>query len=1453
LSKSPSIKIQNASQNNLKNISLEIPHYQLIAVAGVSGSGKSSLAFDVIANEGRRQYLDTIPNFARQFAGKYNKPKVEAIEGLFPVITVGQFKGGGNNASTVGTISELYDQLRLIYSRFGSVKGLSRSHFSFNSPIGACPHCKGIGLEERISVSKLVADPNRTLREGAMVPTLPNGYIMYSQVTVDVLNTVCNEHDFNVDIPWNELTSDQQQVILNGSDRIKVPFGKHSIESRLKWTGLKAKPRENGYYKGMLPIMTDILKRDRNKNILRFVESIPCSICNGNRLGAKALSSTWNGKTINDISSQSLKNLNNWLREIYEQLSKQEKKVAESLLNHLELLIELGLEDLTLGTPTSILSPTHHQRIRISNQLQTGLSNVLYVFDEPSIGMSISEKQTLLKLLNGLVHKGNTVIIVEHDLELIKAADWVVEIGPESGINGGQLVYNGPKSLFLESTESPTQRSINNISPDPNILFQVVNKLTDKVKLEEADVFINQSPIGRTPRSNPATYTGLADLIRDLLSKQELSKERSYKKGRFSFNNKGGRCETCEGAGKIQIGMHFMGKVDLVCETCLGKRFNPSTLEVKAFDKSISEIYELSVRSAINLFQGQDKMLQILSKMNDLGLGYLQLGQSSTTLSGGEAQRIKLATHLCKKGKKKFILEEPTNGLHRQDVLNLVDTLNKLVKEGNEVVCITTHPLLVGHQEIKTEHYGAKLSVPAIQLENVRTNNLKGIDISFEKNSITVVTGRSGSGKSSLVFDTLFAEAQTRFTSSLSNYAKSFIKQTIPAVADQYIGLTPTIAINRKNLPNSPRSTVGTHTGISEKLRYLYARHHGVTANSLSFNSEHGMCLTCAGIGQQPKAQRELLAPDSSLSIADGAFTNNTAIKYYGNPDGQFVALLGAATSLELLSTPLNELTEAQLNVVFEGTGDIEWETTWNFKNKSREGQQEIKGPWKGFSNFIDEEYEKVKDNKNIAAISSLMQPSQCKSCSGQRLNETGLSFQLAGENIFEAGGRSINELTHWLETTKFPIPEVGVLIHEQITPLIESMLNLGLGHLSVNRRSSTLSGGEGQRLRIAQLLNNGLTGLTYILDEPTVGLHDKNVKDLWKSIQSIKERGNTVIIVEHHPYIIENADHLIEIGPGSGDAGGNVIDRNNTTESASVFEQLSNKQSGLIKLKSVNKFSLVNRNFEFNLGQLNVITGLSGSGKSTLINHVLIPSIQFNKAKNCETFSSSLMIPKIIHVNQKALIGSKNSTITSFLKLQDPIAKLYSSTNEAKQQGLKKGSFLFSHKDGKCITCNGTGQINFQLDFMSDISNTCDTCSGQRFNDNSKPVEIGGLHVSAFYQLSVAKAIEHLVENAQPKASSIVETLSILNSLGLGHLKMSQTTGSLSGGETQRIKLANQLQQVSSDSLIVLDEPTSGLNKQDVVQLLRFIKGLLDNGNTIICIEHDEQVIATAQHLITV
>jgi excinuclease ABC subunit A len=572
----PEIVIKGAKTHNLKNISLSIPHHKFIVVTGISGSGKSSLVFDIIAKEGQRRYFETLPSFARQFMGKLNRPDVDEIEGLSPVIAIGQHTTGMHARSTVGTMSDIYDLLRLLFARTGTTEKnitLSRALFSFNSEIGKCKQCNGIGKAEEIDLKQLIVFPKKSIREGALAPTLPNGYIMYSQVTIDVLNQVCEAEGFHVDIPWNELTEQQRDVILHGSHKLKVPFGKHSLESRLKWTGIKAKPREEGYYKGMIPIMSDILRRDRNANILKYVHSVTCQACNGTRLNSDALSVSVQGKTIAEIVSLELNELKSWIQT--NTWGAVAHEVIKKIAAQVDVLEDLGLGHLTLDRSAKSLRSSEIQRIRVANQILVPLSDVLYVFDEPSIGLHREENERMIYHFRQLVQKGNTVIVVEHDLDTITRADHIIEIGPAAGVNGGALIFNGTLSAFSQQENlaaiSPTyralksangkvtsssyqllsnaennsirllrcyERNLKNITVDfqlgklnvvsgrsgvgksslvkGTLLKAVKQQLgveADNAKLASHKnidainklIFIDHSPIGKTPRSNPAT------------------------------------------------------------------------------------------------------------------------------------------------------------------------------------------------------------------------------------------------------------------------------------------------------------------------------------------------------------------------------------------------------------------------------------------------------------------------------------------------------------------------------------------------------------------------------------------------------------------------------------------------------------------------------------------------------------------------------------------------------------------------------------------------------------------------------------------------------------------------------------------------------------------------------------------------------------------------------------
>jgi excinuclease ABC subunit A len=1017
------IHINGASENNLKNIDLEIEHNKITVVTGVSGSGKSSLVHDIICKESQRRYLESFSSYARQYLKQVKRPDVNKISGLPPAISVDQKTTVRNPRSTVGTMSELYDYLRLLFARIGKAdkkieKKIERRLFSFNSPYGACPKCNGLGVEDKIDPQKLISDDSLSLRQGALIITTPSGYTVYSQVTIDVMDQICKTHGFNVDTPWKNLKKEDKNVILYGTDKIKVLFGKHSLESRMKWSGITAKPREEGYYKGIIPVMEEILKRDRNKNILRFVQSVICSACGGKRLNDEALKVKIQGYSIADLSGFTTQELYAFFEKI--EFEKAEKAVGESIrkdiLKRTKLLIDLGLAYLTLSRESTTLSGGEAQRIRLANQAATKLRNVLYVLDEPSIGLHPHDTKKLLSVLNTIAEGGNTVLLVEHDDNVIKFADQIIDIGPKAGKQGGELIYSGPLESFLNGDISgslthqyltgqkpayyhdkkrlASNHSIQIIGASHNNLQNIdvtipLGQLTvvtgvsgagksslihdilaNKLKTElhgaknlkigahseilgteqiSKIIEIDQSPIGRTPRSNPATYTKLFDHIRDLFAALPESKEKGWKKGRFSFNNKGGRCETCQGAGSIQIGMHFMGNVDIICSECKGKRFNNETLSIEYKGKNIYDVLEMSIDEACDFFKEQAKPMQFLSTLQALGLGYLTLGQQATTLSGGEAQRIKLAAELSKQAKAHtiYILDEPTTGLHMYDVDILLRSLHALVDSGQSVIIIEHHAdiirsadhiidlgpgseddggtivaqgsledikncndsitgkeLLQGFSGIQKKGQSYDSSDP-ILFKGVSTHNLKNIDVEIPIGKMTVLTGVSGSGKSSLAFDTIFAEGRKRYTESFSSYVRTLLKQKGDAEFESVSGIIPAIAVDQRSKTTNPRSTLGTMTEIYDLYRLIFARFGEwkgsnntakptLYASDFSFNHEDGACPECKGLGYAIVCDPQKLISHPGKSLLEGAMDGSKTGKFYGDPFGQYTATLEA-------------------------------------------------------------------------------------------------------------------------------------------------------------------------------------------------------------------------------------------------------------------------------------------------------------------------------------------------------------------------------------------------------------------------------------------------------------------------------------------------------------------------------------------------------------------------------
>lgn len=878
------IIIKGAKENNLKNIDLEIPRDKLVVFTGLSGSGKSSLAFDTIFAEGQRRYVESLSSYARMFLGQMQKPDVDYIEGLSPAVSIDQKTTSHNPRSTVGTVTEIYDYFRLLYARIGTphcpkcgreiarqtvdqisdrimehvgaktqiiapiVRGrkgeyrkeleqLKRSGyvrvrvdgnnytldeeitldknikhnigvvidrlvikdgigrrladaiesavkladglviadfdgeevlystkyacpdcelsfeeltprlFSFNNPYGACPECSGLGFKNEIDTDMLVLDWNKTLRQGAIKASgWDAGNVMNMQ-----FNALSKAYGFSLDTPVKDLPKSVMDVIFygNSGERIPMEYRSRNYNSHF-----------NSSYEG---IARNLMRRYNETDsemikaeISKYMKQVPCATCGGKRLKPEALAVTINGKNINELTDMSISTLKQFINEI--ELTTTQHLIADRIIKEivarLDFLINVGLDYLTLSRSATTLSGGESQRIRLATQIGSGLTGVLYILDEPSIGLHQKDNERLLQSLKNLRDLGNTLIVVEHDEDTMRSADYIVDIGVGAGVHGGSVVAQGSVEDIIACKDSITGKYLggewkievpiarrkgngefitvygarqNNLK-DINVRIPLgtftcitgvsgsgkssfVNEILypalsnrlmnshipdgkfDKITgVENVDkvICIDQSPIGRTPRSNPATYTGVFGSIRDLFATLPDAKARGYSAGRFSFNVKGGRCENCSGDGIIKIEMHFLPDVYVPCEVCKGARYNRETLEVKYKGKNISEVLDMTIEEAVEFFANIPKIRNKIKTLNDVGLGYVKLGQSSTTLSGGEAQRVKLATELSRRstGKTVYILDEPTTGLHTHDVSKLLAILNQLVEQGNTVVVI---------------------------------------------------------------------------------------------------------------------------------------------------------------------------------------------------------------------------------------------------------------------------------------------------------------------------------------------------------------------------------------------------------------------------------------------------------------------------------------------------------------------------------------------------------------------------------------------------------------------------------------------------------------------------------------------------------------------------------------------------------------------------------------------
>jgi len=1241
-----------------------------------------------------------------------------------------------------------------------------------------------------------------------------------------------------------------------------------------------------------------------------------------------------------------------------------------------------------------------------------------------------------------------------------------------TGVSG-----SGKSSLVVDILYESLARDLNgaeNVAPGEHDGIDGLGHL-DKV------IDIDQKPIGRTPRSNPATYIKLFDEIRALYARLPDAKVRGYKPGRFSFNvpagsSGGGRCEACEGNGANRMDLEFLADVWVTCPVCGGRRFSRETLQVLYRGKSIAEVLDMDVQQALEHFANIPRIAAMLGTLHSVGLDYIKLGQSATTLSGGEAQRVKLARELVKRstGRTLYLLDEPTTGLHFEDIRKLLEVLHGFVDAGNTVVVIehnldviktadwvidlgpeggeaggyvvvagtpedvaaceasytgqALRPVLevalppnepralaraVQGTEQTSDRGTARakargsLTSPAANGEftdvlvvGANQHNLKDITVRFPRGKMTVCSGVSGSGKSSFALDTVYAEGQRRYVESLSAYARQFLGQIAKPRIERIEGLSPAISIEQKTTSRSPRSTVGTVTEIYDYMRVLWSRigtpycprcdvpigtqtsdeivervlalpegtralllapiepsgnedyaalfarerangfarvrvdgqvheltsppvvdrrsrhkvelvvdrvvvrprdrgritdsvemclsmgngwmtlapadggkevrfsqrrsctscgtsYEELTPHHFSFNTRIGWCTTCEGLGTQQGASTNLIVPHPRLSIRGGAIagweelTDNPALLAMVAPLADFLGIG--------LDVPWCELpAEGQRGILY-GTGSHWFERT-----------DGVRFQWKGFYPAIDEATKSSWQYRS--RLSSLTTEVACQRCGGSRLKPEAAAVRLGERTIVEVCRMPLDKTLAFFNDLPLDPRERKVAgeVLVEIRNRLRFLVDVGLEYVTLNRSAPTLSGGESQRIRLASQIGSGLTGVLYVLDEPTIGLHPRDTGRLIDALTRLRDLGNTLLMVEHDREVIGRADHVLDFGPGAGTDGGQIVAEGTPPQLQRSRQSLTGRyladkdvipvpaerrpgNGHRLLILGARENNLRNLDVDFPLGCFVVVTGVSGSGKSTLVNEVLYKALarRIHRAMvepgGHDEIRGVEFIDKVINVDQSPLGNSPSSNPATYTGVFDLIRELFARLPEAKVRGYNANRFSFNRAGGRCEACEGNGQRCIEMHFLPDVWITCETCGGTRYKAETLEVKYKERSIADVLNMRIREAFDHFANI--PRVRRMLQTLV---DVGLGYLQLGQPAPTLSGGEAQRVKLAAELGRPSTGkTLYILDEPTTGLHFDDLRKLLDVLHRLCDLGNTVICIEHNLDVIKTADWVI--
>lgn len=1218
------------------------------------------------------------------------------------------------------------------------------------------------------------------------------------------------------------------------------------------------------------------------------------------------------------------------------------RDAAEALVLHeievrIGYLMEAGLGYLTLDRLSRTLSGGELQRVTLTQALGTSLTNTLFLLDEPSIGLHPRDLHRINGIIRRVTEAGNTVIAIEHDPQVMLASNRMIDLGPGAGNEGGRIQFDGPtrEALLPEHATLTTdyltgrrrierlakspwtpeeggwtivgatahnlhnltvtiprgrfvavagvsgsgkstlindvfyrglRRRLNLDDGEPGACREILGNLPDEIHL------IDQSPIQRNLRSTPVSFIGAYDAIRKLFAESHEAQTAGLTPGDFSFNTGHGRCDACAGTGVEVVEMQFLSDVQISCSICGGKRFKPRVLavgiELGGRRLTIDDVLHLTVREAIELFGRDSKVGRGLLPLENLGLGYVELGQPISTLSPGEGQRLKIAEFIrdelsvkrntkTRKSfqEKVFVFDEPSSGLHFEDVRHLVWIFDRLVESGHTVIVIEHHLdviaaadhlielgpdggmdggriLYQGTPEELMEHPttatgtalvawrdartpdGSKaffnlpeprpkaedpLENHAIVVRGARENNLKNITAVIPRDSFTVLSGPSGSGKSTLAFRIVFAEGQRRYIDNLSAYARSRIQPPPIPDYDTIRGIPPTVSIEQRTSRGGWRSTAATMTEIYHYARLLFAR-----------------------LGEQKVGRYYVRLKDTDPRL----FSYNTKL-------GACPKCLG-----------------------------------YGFISRRVEKAKKDHDEENPFTNELAPTT-RERDERIV-----------CPTCGGKRLSKAALAIRWQGISIAEFSAMTVREALTFLHGLQ--LNEHDRAVADEALREIEARLafldEVGLGYLELDRAAPTLSGGEAQRIRLATQINSTLRGVCYVLDEPTIGLHPRDNRVLIEALKRLCRLGNTLLVVEHDEDTIRAADHLIDIGPGAGKLGGEIV-AEGTLQDILVnphsptgralkspcratgipehrFDEMTDKH---LTLYGVSMRNLAIPKLSIPLGALTVVTGVSGSGKSTLTHATLLASLtellQGGAPIGCETIEGIEAVERVCEVTQSPIGGSLYSCPATYVDFAKDIRALFAETNTAKERGYTSSQFSFQISPGRCPNCSGSGIETLEMKFLPDVRIRCKVCEGKRFDRETLEVTWKGKNFSEILDMSVDEAKDFF-----SSVTKIHQPLSLLSDIGLGYLKIGQPTSMISGGEAQRIKLAYELVKAREGTryaarvphtVYLLDEPTVGLHITDVEKLLNVLKRLVKAGHTVIVVEHNLDVIAAADWII--